>query len=89
VKFTCFAVLEYTPEDELDDTEAVGVYFPDISGCVSCGDNTEHALKRAKEALSIHLSGEDLNKLPKQSSKDVLEKNLRSNEKLFEITVPL
>lgn len=34
-----------------------GVYFPDLSGCVSMGDNFEHAQIMAAEALGLHLWG--------------------------------
>jgi predicted RNase H-like HicB family nuclease len=33
------------------------VYFPDIPGCVSCGNNFDHALYMAKEALALHIFG--------------------------------
>jgi len=32
------------------------VFFPDISGCISAGENLEKAINMAKEALSLHLS---------------------------------
>ena len=32
-----------------------GVYFPDISGCTSYGDDFESAQKMAQEALGLHL----------------------------------
>lgn len=32
-----------------------GVYFPDILGCISAGDNFDDALKMAEEALGLHL----------------------------------
>jgi len=34
-----------------------GVYFPDLPGCVSVGDDFEHAQMMAKEALGLHLYG--------------------------------
>ena len=34
---------------------AFGVYFPDLSGCTSMGDNFEHASRMAEEALGLHL----------------------------------
>ncbi len=33
-----------------------GVFFPDISGCISAGDTLEEAISMSKEALSLHLS---------------------------------
>ena len=32
------------------------VYFPDVAGCISAGENLEEAISMAKEALSLHLS---------------------------------
>lgn len=32
------------------------VFFPDVSGCISAGENLEEAINMAKEALSLHLS---------------------------------
>jgi predicted RNase H-like HicB family nuclease len=32
-----------------------GVYFPDVPGCITCGDNFDHALAMAREALDFHL----------------------------------
>jgi predicted RNase H-like HicB family nuclease len=31
------------------------VYFPDVPGCISCGDNLDHAHNMASEALGLHL----------------------------------
>jgi predicted RNase H-like HicB family nuclease len=31
------------------------VYFPDVPGCISCGDNLGHAHNMAVEALGLHL----------------------------------
>jgi predicted RNase H-like HicB family nuclease len=32
------------------------IFFPDVSGCISAGENLEEAIAMAKEALSLHLS---------------------------------
>jgi len=32
-----------------------GVYFPDLMGCISYGDNFKHAQSMAKEALGLHI----------------------------------
>ena len=34
-----------------------GVYFPDLLGCISVGENLEEAKKMAEEALGLHLWG--------------------------------
>jgi predicted RNase H-like HicB family nuclease len=33
------------------------VYFPDLPGCVTVGEDFSHALKMAEEALGLHLWG--------------------------------
>ena len=32
-----------------------GVYFPDMPGCISVGNNFKHAVKMAEEALGLHI----------------------------------
>ena len=32
-----------------------GVYFPDVPGCISCGDDFEHSYRMAEEVLGLHL----------------------------------
>jgi len=48
-KITYFAVFEPVMEG------GYSIYFPDVPGCISCGDNLEHAHKMATEALGLHL----------------------------------
>ena len=49
-KVSYYAVLE--PADD-----GVGVYFPDLDGCISFGDDADEAVANAHEALSLHLEG--------------------------------
>lgn len=49
-KLTYLAVFEPTET-------GYGVSFPDIDGCISYGDDLEHAQKMAKEALGFHIYG--------------------------------
>jgi predicted RNase H-like HicB family nuclease len=60
-KVTYFAVFEPSTDGTF------GVYFPDLPGCVSMGNNFEHAQKMAEEALGLHLWGmeKDHEELPK------------------------
>ncbi|MDR2671509.1 MAG: type II toxin-antitoxin system HicB family antitoxin, partial [Oscillospiraceae bacterium] len=48
-KLTYFAVFEPSIDG------AYSVYFPDVPGCISIGDNLEHATKMAQKALGLHL----------------------------------
>lgn len=50
-KVTYFAVFEPSTEGTF------GVYFPDLPGCISMGDNFQQAQSMAKEALGLHLWG--------------------------------
>lgn len=40
---------------EPNGTGGYGIYFPDIPGCISCGNNLEEAMLMAEEALELHL----------------------------------
>ena len=64
-KLTYLAVFEKTGKS------GISVYFPDVPGCISCGDNFDHTLKMAKEALSLHIYGmeKDGESLPKRTDK--------------------
>jgi predicted RNase H-like HicB family nuclease len=63
--------LTYLAVFESGGNSGISVYFPDVPGCVSCGDNFDHALKMAKEALSLHLYGmeKDREPLPDRTDK--------------------
>lgn len=39
------------------DDEGIAIEFPDLPGCLSCAENTDDALKNAKEAMGLHLFG--------------------------------
>jgi len=47
--------LTYLAVFEPNGTGGYGVYFPDILGCTSYGENYDNAQKMAQEALGIHL----------------------------------
>lgn len=52
----------------------IGVYFPDLPGCVSAAGSTDEAAENAKEALCLHLYGmeEDGDEIPEPSGlKDI------------------
>ena len=50
--------------------DGISVEFPDLPGCLTCGDTDEEALAMAKEALALHLYGleEDNESIPMASS---------------------
>jgi predicted RNase H-like HicB family nuclease len=65
-KLTYLAVLEASGDG------GYGVFFPDVPGCISCGDNIEQTLGMAREALELHIYGmeQDGEALPEKT--DVL-----------------
>jgi predicted RNase H-like HicB family nuclease len=50
-KETYFAVFEPT------ESRGYSIYFPEVAGCSSAGDDYGHAYKMAEEALGLHLYG--------------------------------
>ena len=73
-EYSFLAVFEYNKDGR-------SVSFPDLPGCFSCADadDTETALKNAREALGLHLFGmeQDGDAIPEPTpiSKLALEKN--------------
>ncbi|MDR1701808.1 MAG: type II toxin-antitoxin system HicB family antitoxin [Sporomusaceae bacterium] len=59
-KLTYYAVFEPSANG------SYGVFWPDLPGCVSIGDNLPHAERMAAEALSLHIYGmeQDGDELP-------------------------
>ena len=74
-RMTYFAVFE--PYDG-----GFSVYYPDLPGCTSCGDDFEQAQKKAKEALHLHIYGmeKDGDDVPNPTE----VKNLRIDEETQE-----
>lgn len=72
------------------EDNGVSIYFPDLDGCVSHGENETAAFINAREALSLHLYGmeQDCEDIPPPSS--LKEIQLDENEKalLVEVFMP-
>lgn len=49
--------LTYIGVFEPSGQKGYGVYFPDLPGCITCGDSFEHAREMAEEALGLHVYG--------------------------------
>ncbi len=45
---------------------AVGVWFPDLPGCFSAGDDLDQAMKNAPEALALYI--EEMDEVPRPRS---------------------
>ena len=65
----------YPAKFVLEDTGEYSVLFPDLKGCVTYGENLEHALLMAQEALGLYLVAlEEYNHpKPKTSNFDTIE----------------
>lgn len=55
--------------------DGYGVFFPDLAGCTSGGDDLEQAISHAREALALHVAGmvEDGETLPVPTPFEQLE----------------
>ena len=73
------------------DEDGISVEFPDLPGCLTCGDSTEEAINRAKEALGLHLYGmeEDNDLIPEPT--DIKDLFLETGQipVLIDVVMPL
>ena len=69
------------------EPDGIHIYFPDLDGCVSFGENEQQACYNAKEVLSLHLYGMegDGDEIPEPSR--IGDIKLDENEKLLFIDV--
>ena len=69
------------------DTDGISIYFPDLDGCVSFGEDEQQACYNAKEVLSLHLYGmeKDGDEIPPPSS--ITNVELDEGEKLLFVDV--
>jgi len=67
--------------------DGISVYFPDLDGCVSFGENETAAYQNAKEALTLHLYGMEQDSDPAPVPTPIKEIALEDNEKALFIEV--
>ncbi|WP_405170400.1 type II toxin-antitoxin system HicB family antitoxin [Paenibacillus sp. FSL H8-0280] len=61
--------------------DGINVTFPDLPGCITCGESIDEALVMAKEALELFLDGEPVEDiLPPQS---IMSELLNSKDKAY------
>jgi predicted RNase H-like HicB family nuclease len=60
--------------------DGISVDFPDLPGCLTCGDTTEEALIMAKEAMALHLYGMEQDGDPIPDPTDVRQVKTESNQ---------
>lgn len=67
------------------DSESYTVIFPDLEGCISCGDNLNDAFKMAQDALGAYLFEyyTKPNEIPKASRIDEIEIKLDEEDKNY------
>jgi predicted RNase H-like HicB family nuclease len=44
--------------EDAEPEKAVGIWFPDLPGCFSAGDDVDEALRNAEEALALYAEAE-------------------------------
>src|SRR5437899_10200366 len=44
--------------EDAGPNKAIGIWFPDLPGCFSAGDDVDEALRNAEEALSLYAEAE-------------------------------
>lgn len=82
VKYHFYAVLQ-------QEEDSYNVYFPDLPGAITCGDDIEDAVFMAQDALEGHLlvMEDDNDEIPKPSEYKELVSNIDANEQLQLVTV--
>jgi len=68
----------------------IGIYFPDLDGCTSFGEDEQTACYNAKEALSLHLYGmeQDKDDIPEPSSIRNIITDSNKSVVLIEVFMP-
>ena len=63
------------------DGGGIGIYFPDLDGCTSFGENEQSAYSNAKQALCLHMYGmeQDNEEIPIPSS--ILDIEVEGNKR--------
>lgn len=73
------------------EDDGISVEFPDLPGCITCGETTEEAINNAKEALGLHIYGleEDNELIPEATN--IKDLKLENNEipALIEVVMPI
>lgn len=65
------------------------VYFPDLPGCVSCGDTLDEARENAQDALGLHLYGmeQDGDEIPAPAESPEVDPETESGYLICPVTV--
>ncbi|MDU4479738.1 type II toxin-antitoxin system HicB family antitoxin [Clostridium sp.] len=73
------------------EDDGISIEFPDLLGCLSCGDTTEKAVEMAKEALGLHIYGmeEDNDYIPNPTPIEKIELTKNQIPMLIEVYMPM
>ncbi|HBE77716.1 MAG TPA: pilus assembly protein HicB [Firmicutes bacterium] len=63
--------------------------FPDLPGCIACGDTEEELFKSAKEAMALHLYGMEEEGYEIPSSSKILDLKLEPGQYIVMIEVSM
>ena len=71
------------------DTDGIAIEFPDLPGCLTCGDDIDEAVKNAKECLGLHLYGmrKDNDPIPKPTQIDKIKCEVNQEIRLIKADV--
>lgn len=71
--------------------DGISVEFPDLPGCLTCGDTIEEVIQRAKEAMGLHLYGMEIDgdEIPNPTPIKNIEYDKTQALILIEIYMPL
>lgn len=74
----------------LYEPEGITVTFPDLPGCITCGNDAEEAFRMAREAMALHLYGmeQDGESIPEPSGPSVLKPEPGEVTTLIEVWMP-
>ncbi|MCR4437311.1 MAG: type II toxin-antitoxin system HicB family antitoxin [Eubacteriales bacterium] len=73
------------------DDDGISVEFPDLPGCLTCGDTEDEAIRMAKDALGLHLYGmeRDGDPLPVPSSLNEIKTESNQAVILIDVWMPV
>lgn len=82
-RYSYIAIFDYSKK-------GINIEFPDLDGCCPCADNTEDALKNAKEALGLHIWGmeQDGELLPEPTKINNIKLSSNQIPVLIEVFMP-
>ena len=73
------------------DDDGISVEFPDLPGCLTCGNNEDEAIRMAKDALGLHLYGmeRDSDVIPAPSSINGIKAESNQAVILIDVWMPV